>query len=156
MNLSKFKKFKIWLEGRGVEILPNTSNYEELRFKGAEVGVVYKSGKLSGEYAEKAIDCFMRGKSWDGGPVNVGRKSGYKKEKIKLIDRDGRLCFFCERPLGDDITIEHLIALSSGGKNSLSNMVLMHESCNRELDNKPINEKINLIIDKRLESKNEN
>lgn len=35
--------------------------------------------------------------------------------------------------MGDDITVEHLIALSCGGKNDLSNMVLAHQKCNQEV-----------------------
>jgi len=143
MNIDKFTK---WLTQMGVEILPVTNQYEALRFKGREVGVLYKSGKVANSYTTEAIKCFKKKQKWNGKPINVGRKNTYRKEKSKLIERDGTDCFLCGKPLEDDITLEHLIALSSGGKNNLSNMVLMHEKCNQEVSNAPINEKVNLAI----------
>lgn len=150
MNIEKFKK---WLTQMGVEVLPVTNQYEALRFKGREVGVYYKSGKVANSYTAEAIKCFRQKKKWNGKPINVGRKNTYRKEKAKLIERDGTDCFLCGKPLEEDITLEHLIALSSGGKNNLSNMVLMHEKCNQEVSNAPINEKVNLAITYRKELK---
>lgn len=142
-------KFSKWLTKMGAEILPNTNEYEALRFKGREVGVLYKSGKVSNNYTSEAIRCFHLNTKWNGRPVNVGRKPGYKKEKAQLLKRDGSNCFLCGKPLGDDITLEHLIALSCGGKNNLSNMVLMHEACNQEVDNIPISKKVEIAIQRR-------
>jgi len=150
MKHSELKKFTNWLLGRGAEILPLTNEYEALRFKGKEVGVIYKTGKTSGSYATKAIKCYIKNKKWDGGPVNVGRKSNYKKEKIELLKRDGRHCFYCGLPLEDDISLEHLISLSSGGKNTISNMVLCHEKCNQEVKNLPISKKVKFAIKNRM------
>lgn len=150
MNIDKFSK---WLSKMGVEILPVTSQYEALRFKGRQVGVLYKSGKTSNNYTSEAIKCFEQNKKWNGKPVNVGRKPHYKKEKAMLIKRDGSDCFLCGKPLEDDVTLEHLIALSTGGKNSIGNMVLMHEDCNKEVDNIPISEKVKLAISYRRREK---
>lgn len=55
--------------------------------------------------------------------------------------------------MGDDITVEHLIALSCGGKNDLSNMVLAHQKCNQEVRNLPISEKVKVAIKNRINSK---
>lgn len=143
------ESFKDWLVLQGCEILPKTNEYESLRFKGKEVGVIYTSGKTSNKYTLIAITCFLKKKKWNGNPVNVGRKQGYKKEKIKLLERDGHWCFYCRHPLEDDITLEHLIPLVSGGKNMLSNMVLCHEKCNQEAGILTIVEKVNLAIKKR-------
>lgn len=143
MNTDKFTN---WLSQMGVEILPTSSEHEAVRFKGREVGVLYKSGKVSGNYVTEAIKCFKQKKKWNGKPVNVGRKNSYVKQKTKLIVRDGTDCFLCGKPLKNDITLEHLIALSSGGSNRLANMVLMHEECNKEVNNKPVSEKVKLAI----------
>lgn len=151
MNVEKFKK---WLSKMGVEILPTTNEYESVRFQGREVGVLYKSGKVSNKYAAGAVSSFIKNKPWDGKPVNVGRKPTYKKQKIKLIERDGTDCFLCGKPMKDDVTLEHLIALSSGGKNTLANMVLMHEGCNKEVDNIHLNEKVKLAIKYRTNETN--
>jgi hypothetical protein len=60
------RKFKLWLESNGGTMLPKTNYFELVRFKGAEIGVIYTSGKFSGEYARNTLDCFNKGKKWDG------------------------------------------------------------------------------------------
>lgn len=147
-----FKKFENWLKDRGCEILPPTNEYEAVRFKGREVGVLYKSGKHSNMFTSKAVQAFKRNKKWDGKPINVGRKKSYRKQKQQLLIRDGSDCFLCGKPLGEDITLEHLIALSSGGKNTLGNMVLMHENCNNSVKNITIVEKVRLAIKNRTKN----
>lgn len=146
MNIPKFKE---WLVARGCEILPTTNDYEALRFKGSQIGVVYTSGRVNSPYTGRAITCFQTGKGWDGAPTRTGRYPGYKKQKIELLKRDGTRCFYCGKELGDDITVEHLIALSCGGKNELSNMVLAHQHCNQAVGNMPIVEKVKFAIKKR-------
>lgn len=147
----KRQKLERYLVDNGAEILPTTNQYEALRFKGAQVGVLYHSGKVSNDYTRGAIESWKRGKKWKGGPVRTGRKSKYKKEKAQLIKRDGRACFYCGGLLGEDITLEHLVSLTSGGKNALSNMVLAHEICNHNASNLPLNKKVNLAIRLRVE-----
>lgn len=144
-------KFKNWLQQQGCEILPNTNEHEAIRFKGSEFGVKYKSGRFSGEYAKKAYICFQSGSKWDGGPISTGRKNTYIKEKKALIKRDGTACFYCGLLMGDDITLEHLIPLTAGGKNNLSNMVLAHDACNNKMGFKPLVDKINYALKTRVE-----
>jgi len=145
-------KFAEWLTARGAEILPATNEYEALRFKGREVGVIYTSGKTGNQYTTHTIECFKKNKKWWGKPKQVGRKSNYQKEKKALIERDGRACFYCGKLMYiKDISLEHLIPLSMGGKNVLSNMVLAHEDCNQEVGNMPIYKKVDLAIKKRVE-----
>lgn len=146
INLKDIEKFKTWLSSRGCEILPPTNEFEVLRFKGKETGVFYSSGKTSNAYANQAYIAFKKNSIWNGGPISVGRNNSYRKEKISILQRDGNCCFLCDKPLGDDITLEHLIALSSGGRNHLSNMVLMHQKCNNKVGNMPIVEKVKLAI----------
>ena len=88
---------------------------------------------------------------WNGAPQSTGRKKSYKKQKKQLLDRDGSDCFYCAKPLGEDITVEHLINLTSGGKNNLANMVLAHDQCNYDAGAKPLNEKVKIAIDARLQ-----
>lgn len=150
------EKFKEWLQNYGCEILPTTNQYEAVRFEGREVGVLYTSGKTSGIYATRAIVCFNNKKKWDGSPIKTGRNSSYKKQKTALVERDGTCCFYCGEEMNDDITVEHLIALSCGGKNVLSNMVLAHEKCNHMVKNIPISEKVKLAIKNRSGKVNQN
>lgn len=151
MTVKKIEKFKLWLKERGAHILPVSNEYESLRFKGSKVGVFYKSGKHSGEYALNAYKCFSKGMAWDGRPVKTARKTKYTKEKKQLIKRDGTNCFYCGNPLEEDITLEHLIPLTSGGNNELYNMVLAHEKCNQKMGCSGINDKVNFAIKTRVE-----
>lgn len=145
----KYKEdLEAWLVSNGAEILPPTNGFELIRFKGKEVGVIYKSGKYNSDYAKEAVRCFMSKKKWDGKPDKVGRKSNHKYRKF-LLDRDGSDCFLCGKDLGEDITVDHLIAISMNGKNVPSNMVLMHEACNKECGNMPLAAKVKLAIKKR-------
>lgn len=143
-------KFSLWLQQNGAEILPVSNQYEQIRFKGSEIGVKYKSGKYSNDYAKNAFYCYSNGKKWDGRPINVGRKNTYLKEKKEIIKRDGTACFYCGRLLEDDITLEHLIPLTAGGLNNLSNMVLAHENCNSKMNHKPLVEKVNYALKTRV------
>lgn len=151
-NQLDIRKFIKWLTDRGAEILPATNEYELIRFKAREVGVLYKSGKTSNNYTQHTIECFKKNKAWWGKPKQVGRKSNYQKEKRHILERDGKACFYCgELMKVKDISLEHLIPLSMGGKNELSNMVLCHESCNNEVGNMPIYKKVDFAIKKRVE-----
>jgi len=149
-NMIDLDKFEKWLKYRGAEIIPPSNEYEVLRFKGREVGIIYKSGKTGNNYTVHAIECFKNNKKWWGKPKQVGRKSNYQKEKKLLLERDGRKCFYCGKIMQlKDITLEHLIPLSSGGRNMLSNMVLAHEKCNSDVGNLPLNQKVEIAIKNR-------
>lgn len=149
----KIEKFKKWLIQNGAEILPSTNPYEALRFKGSETGVLYTSGKVANPYTSKAISCFKHKSKWDGRPLNVGRKNTYKSEKAKLLKRDGDSCFYCGKKLNDDVTLEHIVSLTSGGKNTLGNMVLAHEECNHTAGNMTVKRKMDLAFRLRYEYK---
>lgn len=146
MNLDKFKN---WLLDKGCEILPPTNDFEAIRFKGSQTGVLYTSGRVSNPYTRGAIEAYQTRSKWDGGPIKVGRHAGYSKQKKALLKRDGDKCFFCGLPMDDDITVEHLISLANGGLNTLSNMVLAHEKCNQDAGTLPIYQKVQLAIKNR-------
>lgn len=133
----------------GCEIIPITSSNELLRFKGKETGVIYTTGNTSGRYVQKMLECYISHTFWDGAPDSTKRRDN-KKYRVKLLKRDGDTCSCCGLPMGDDVTVEHWVALTAGGKNILSNMALMHFHCNSALGNKPLFEKINYIIELRL------
>ena len=66
----------------------------------------------------------------------------------KLIERDGPNCWLCTLPIlstpkkqGRRASIEHLIARSLNGSNSLDNLRLCHDSCNRHLGDRPVAKK---------------
>lgn len=148
MKPRKYTKdgFVKWLKRHGCEILPVSNEYEAVRWKGKQVGVVYASRKTSGGYADTALLCYLKGKSWHGGPITTGRLNNYKRQKAQILERDGSDCFYCARPMGDDITLEHLIELNQGGKNTLGNEVLAHEKCNKAVNGMTVVEKFNYAM----------
>jgi len=72
-----------------------------------------------------------------------------QKEAVKLLARDGDNCFGCLRPLGRDITREHIISKAVAGGEHLDNKVLMHFECNQALKNMPVGHKLEAILEMR-------
>jgi 5-methylcytosine-specific restriction endonuclease McrA len=71
---------------------------------------------------------------------------GDRNRKIaRILARDGDNCCYCKKPLGDDMTLEHRIALSNGGTDNLDNLKLAHAACNREVGNLPPDMKDELV-----------
>lgn len=144
IDLNKFTK---WLQDQGGEILPLTNQWEVLRFRGTEVGVLYSSGKTNGSFASASVLQFAESKGqgrWKGRPTATTRVKQGGKVRKRLAQRDGSLCFFCLEELGRDITIEHLIPLTAGGTDRLGNKVLAHKACNQKAGSRPLLEKIQI------------
>lgn len=59
-----------------------------------------------------------------------------------VLARDGNLCFYCGQPLGDDVTMEHLIPTSQGGPNTIHNLVACHAACNLQAGPKSLLQKL--------------
>ena len=58
--------------------------------------------------------------------------TGKRREKTirKLRARDGNRCGICGRLLRDDVTIDHRVPISKGGKSVYKNLQLAHKACN--------------------------
>lgn len=143
----KLDKFKTWLSGAGAEVLKPTNEWELVRFKsGGATSIIYKnkSGRVAftGE-AETAWRSFESGASWRGGKATE-RKSKRPPEVATLLERDGPLCFFCQSPMGDDMTVEHLVACTHGGPNHISNKFLAHRDCNARAGHLSAPEKVRI------------
>lgn len=150
MDAKTLDKFKRWIENRGGTIEPTTNEYELVRFRGTQVGIIYKSGRPSGTFANDTIHDFRSGGNWRGQPLSSNRKGSYTKHRERLFKRDGGNCWFCgEHMEVDDMTVEHLVSLTQGGRNVLANMVLTHQACNAKLGNRPLAEKTWLAIRER-------
>ncbi|MDP5211148.1 HNH endonuclease [Microbulbifer sp. 2205BS26-8] len=141
-------KFIKWLSNQGAEILPSTNEHEALRFRCFKgVGVIHRNGKgnfsVAGPVATEALNAHLSCEKWEELTKPTQRTYGSKRKK-RLFRRDGDECFYCGLALGDDITEEHLVALSQGGPDRLENLVLAHESCNREAGSLPVITKVRL------------
>ena len=145
-NLNKFASFLI---ENGAKILEPTNQWEVLRYRiqGAGVVVIYKkaSGALNvPSIAQEHLTCFEKGRA-------IERKErpgkNHKATLIeRLMERDGDECCICGKSLGDDITVEHWVAIKAGGNNMLENLALAHKACNRAVDSKPVTEKLKIAM----------
>jgi hypothetical protein len=70
--------------------------------------------------------------------INYKARIRYRNQR----DKDqGNKCFYCHLRMGDDVTAEHLLSLSSGGLDSLSNIRAVHSKCNAMVGNLPVPDK---------------
>lgn len=68
----------------------------------------------------------------------LGRVSSRRLEDLMrdlILARQGRRCFYCARPLGDDLggesVLDHLVPKSRGGPDGEANRVAACEMCDR-------------------------
>lgn len=147
----KLSAFKAWLTERGAEVLEPTNEFEVVRFRaGASTNVIYsrKNGLLTLSGAGvRAMDAWINGAAWSAG-VKTKRGALYKAKRSALITsllkRDGCKCFLCLLPLGEDITVEHLVPVASGGPDHIANKALAHSACNEQMGHLSVMEKIKM------------
>ncbi len=53
-----------------------------------------------------------------------------QRQRRAILKRDGDNCYYCNLPLGDDATLEHLVDRAHGGPNTIENQALAHKVCN--------------------------
>ena len=143
------KRFQEFLESGGAEILKETNAWELARFKTSKgTCVVYQNSKgrvsFNNEYAHEAYAAFSDKRTWAASAI----KERVRRRSVEelLIERDGTSCFFCGASFIDEIkpTLEHLLSISDGGSNHMSNLVLACELCNFHAGSLPIVEKVAL------------
>lgn len=63
-------------------------------------------------------------------------KHEYYGAITKLINRDGRDCYLCYKPMArSQMTIDHVIPLAKGGLDDMNNYKLAHNKCNVDKGN---------------------
>lgn len=133
------------LVAAGGEVLAKTNPYEVMRFRTRlGVGVVYENAKGQRTWNKEAGEARAHLDAHKGSLAPV-RVSGARVDRAtvdRLLERDGPNCFFCPGPLGDDVTVEHLVARAHGGPNHISNLFLAHEPCNKAAGHLSAPEKI--------------
>ncbi len=66
------------------------------------------------------------------GVQNSRRTYATKAVLTHLLERDGSLCQLCQKPLGEeDLSIDHVLPRSKGGRHALDNFQLAHGRCNK-------------------------
>jgi len=143
----KVDKFKQYIAQAGATMLESTNEYERIRFNSKNgIGIVYdsKSGHTLTGAAIIAHEFFERKKQWVAG-------NNYKAwQRLGVVDnllrRDGQDCFYCASPLGDDMTVEHILSKIHGGSDNEANLCLTHVACNRDAGCLPVAEKIKMFF----------
>lgn len=157
LNLSQLRKklpqIKHWLAGAGAEVLEPTNPWEVLRFRsGAVTSIVYQDKKgwltYTGDSVE-ALKSFANGKAWRASEATMRVKVSPLVKTIRA--RDGDDCFACAWPVGEqDASADHLVPLTAGGPNHVSNLVLMHRDCNMRCGHMSAPEKVRMHVEARL------
>lgn len=157
----KMPQFAAWLVENGAEVGIPTNPYEVIRYRAyhadsakALTHIVYakESGLLNFQGASaEHYGLFQAGLTF-GRVAALAKPEQPKKadptksqiRRERLLERDGDECWFCGRPMGDDCTIEHLVAKSKGGVNHLDNYALAHARCNHDAADKPLIQKLEM------------
>ena len=142
------ERFRSWLSERGAEVLEPTNRWEVIRFRAnGQTSVVYqnKHGRVTswGGEAAEAWKAFRSNGDWRGNKRT--RRRSMSPLQRTLRERDGDDCFFCGEFVDpNDVSVEHLVALTHGGPHHVANLVLAHPDCNREAGHLSVSEKVRL------------
>lgn len=145
-TIADIEAFKAWLSDQGAVLAEPTNEWELLRYKLAgATHIVWskKNGALTwSPDAQRHQTAFRAGERIE----TVKRVGGIRRMQLvkELLRRDGRDCWLCGKPLGDDITVEHFLAVARGGTNNPANACLTHQSCNQKMADLPIVAKVRM------------
>jgi hypothetical protein len=155
--------FMSWLNSQGAEIGIPTNPYEIIRYRlvgpngRVRAHVIYRKdsgfltwpGSTSEHYRSfldggtvmpiESSETFLRTY-----PTPKAKSDFRERTRLALLNRDGGDCWFCGMPMGDDVTVEHLVPKSKGGLNGLANYALAHRKCNNLAGDMPLAKKIDL------------
>lgn len=158
LKAAQVKKFEGWLTERGAEILAPTNPWEVMRFRaGSATGVIYNSrGRWTCVHvAIEALQAFRSNAAWKA-PIPVVKRAMGTRHYPALMKRDGPACFYCGKDVSaEDSSLEHIVPVSHGGPNHMSNYALAHKSCNQEAGNLSAVEKVRLRDRMRAANHNE-
>lgn len=150
---AKLPQFRRWLTERGAEVLEPTNEWEVVRFRaGGDTCVIYRNKSHNLTYAGKAAEAahaFFGGKPWRAVAAGVRRSTSPAMRTIRK--RDGDDCFACGFVVSlEEESIDHLVEVTAGGPNHLSNLVLMHIVCNQASAGMSAPEKVRMHVEWKL------
>jgi HNH endonuclease len=62
-----------------------------------------------------------------------------RENRLKIYERDGYVCYYCSKQLTQaTATLDHIIAVSAGGDNSLENLITSCLACNSRKNRRPV------------------
>jgi hypothetical protein len=146
----KLDTFKTFLVTHGAQVLEPTNEWEVVRFKNAnETSIIYCTKRGGLTFTGNALDAWNAFKSntaWRAIPATK-RQQKSTPDIATIRARDGDECFYCLTYVAvHEESIEHLVELTSGGPNHISNKFLAHVKCNQAVGNLSAPEKIALHV----------
>lgn len=75
------------------------------------------------------------------GKVSIREMFTPREKKVILTKSDGKCCHCGKELKIKDTTVEHVIPLSKGGSNNITNLIALCEECNKEKSNKIVSPK---------------
>ena len=136
------------MAARGAEILKPTNKWEIIRARtkyGVAILWTNSRGKLTPNDAMEKTQNDMKSGVKITPVQTIKRRATKTDQRINtLLERDGDKCFFCLRPIGGDLTIEHLLSVAHGGSNHICNMALAHNGCNKAAGHLPLMKKVQI------------
>jgi hypothetical protein len=152
----KIPEFRAWLSSCGAQVLEPTSEWELVRFKaGNETCVIYRNKSERATFSgvsEAAWKAFSSGAAWRAAPATRRKKASPVTAAIRK--RDGDLCFFCQQFVkAEDESVEHLVSITHGGPNHISNLFLTHKLCNARAGHLSAPEKIRVHVSACIKTK---
>ena len=152
----RLNAFKSWLVSNGSAVLAPTNEWEVLRFQGdGQIGVIYSNGVGRLSYvngADEVLFAHINNQPWRAIPKTQANKWSKRRAAMvaSVAQRDGWGCSFCRADLTvETATIEHFVALTSGGPDALANMMLACRPCNTRAGYMSVREKLEFAIARR-------
>lgn len=151
-------RFADFIKAGGGELLQPTNEWELIRFRGDKgISIIYTNKIGSRTYtgqAQAAWLAFKDGRMMRFTPAPKVDRVRRERRRVlvrTLIERDGNNCFYCDCEFAAEKwpTREHLVPLTSGGPDHLSNQFLACNDCNQEAGHLSAPEKIRLRERKR-------
>lgn len=145
MKLTDIDKFIYYLELEGVEVLPNTDRNTIVTFTVNNVvhKILERPDRTIYFDSKESAQIFTAFKNNKHLKKKNAKRDRTVKLRQQLLKRDGNKCFYTGKEMKpEDITLEHLVPLSKGGKNNLHNLVLCCKEENIKMGNKMLVEKI--------------
>jgi hypothetical protein len=146
----KADEFCKWLTANGAQVLVPTNEWELIRFKnGFETSIIYKDKRNNITFIGSSLEAwaaFKNGQAWRASPATKRKRSGPLVQSVRA--RDGANCFYCLEIVNqEDESLEHLVAITHGGPNHISNLFLTHWRCNESVGHLSAVEKIKLHVE---------
>lgn len=158
--------FMVWLNRHGSEIGIPSNPYEVIRYRSLRENgrsgthIVYRKETGALTWVGDTMHhyrAFLMGEALPGPnepprdgvflrtyPTEEAQQSLNERTRQAILKRDGDECWFCGKPMGADMTIEHLVPKAKGGRNMLANYALAHRVCNNRAAALPLVRKIEM------------